>query len=368
MPNLKHLENNPVNGLRPTLKPGQTLENVANKFSPWYEDCGYYGHEQRTLNPYQTDMKKSSQIAANLSEFRKSFEATMKLQELQQKTAPRHQREARSTGSVILPVLKKTLSQTSFVSFPDVNNSLKSITSEDFKDAFYDRSLFRGLEDCIDVSDVTHVVLATLGAMTTEYILEKMTKMASQVEKYRLIFWSDFQAGVDIVLKVIQAETVVGREKLCTFVESHTVDKGLGAGYQLTTNYSENFLKFSGTSKPKRYHPDNDPITKDLTTMRQVPREIKPLYSGTPISTGHIAGYLGHVPKKLSNERKIEHSLGHSRPMQNNLLLTQRGLGCVLGYSGHNPTYWTTESVERTCGCSAMTTQGAAFGPERRML
>lgn len=149
----------------------------------------------------------------------------MKLQELQQKTAPRHQREARSTGSVILPVLKKTLSQTSFVSFPDVNNSLKSITSEDFKDAFYDRSLFRGLEDCIDVSDVTHVVLATLGAMTTEYILEKMTKMASQVEKYRLIFWSDFQAGVDIVLKVIQAETVVGREKLCTFVESHTVDK-----------------------------------------------------------------------------------------------------------------------------------------------
>jgi hypothetical protein len=33
------------------------------------------------------------------------------------------------------------------------------------------------------------------------------------------------QAGVDIVLKVIQAETVVGREKLCTFVESHTVDK-----------------------------------------------------------------------------------------------------------------------------------------------
>lgn len=111
--------------------------------------------------------------------------------------------------------------------------------------------------------------------------------------------------------------------------------QGLGAGYQLTTNYSENFLKFSGTSKPKRYHPDNDPITKDLTTMRQVPREIKPLYSGTPISTGHIAGYLGHVPKKLSNERKIEHSLGHSRPMQNNLLLTQRGLGCVLGYSGN---------------------------------
>jgi hypothetical protein len=149
----------------------------------------------------------------------------MKLQELQQKTAPRHQREIRSTGTVVLPVLKKTLSQTSFVSFPDMKNTLRSFTSEDFKGAFYDRSLFRGLEDAIDISDVTHVVLATLGTMTTEYILEKMTKMASQAEKYRLIFWPDFQEGVDKVLKVIQAETVVGREKLCTFVESHAVDK-----------------------------------------------------------------------------------------------------------------------------------------------
>jgi len=293
---------------------------------------------------------------------------SMNLQEIQQKTAPRHQKEGRSIGTVVLPVLKKTLSQTSFVSFSDLKNKLGDFTANDFKGAFDERAAFRGLRDAIDISDVTQVVLATLGAITTEYILQKMTKMAAQAEKFRLISWFDFYSGTEKVLKVVQEEAVVGREKLCTFVESHAVDKGLGTGYQLTTNYSENFLKFSGITKPKRYHPDNDPITKDLTTRLQVPREIKPLYAGTPISTGHIANYLGHVPKNLSNGRKIEHSKGQSRPMKNDLLLTQRGLGCVLGYSGHNPTYWTTDSLERTCGCSALTTQGAAFGPERRML
>ena len=116
------------------------------------------------------------------------------------------------------------------------------------------------------------------------------------------------------------------------------------------------------------YNPDTNPITKDPSTLIQVPREIKPLYEGTPISTGHIPNYRGHVPRNLNNPRKKDQAHGYARPIQNDLLLTQRGLGCIGGYAGHNPVYWTTENVERTCGLDPRTTQGAAFGPERRIL
>ena len=67
---------NSVNGIRPTLKPGQTLENVADKFGPWYESTGYYRSAPRLIDTFQTDAKLTSSCASNLSEFRKSFEAT----------------------------------------------------------------------------------------------------------------------------------------------------------------------------------------------------------------------------------------------------------------------------------------------------
>ena len=58
------------------------------------------------------------------------------------------------------------------------------------------------------------------------------------------------------------------------------------------------------------------------------------MYQGTPISVGHLPNYLGHVPKVISNHKKKIHSQGHAREMQNDLLLTQRGLDCVYGYAG----------------------------------
>jgi len=70
------LNSNSVNGIRPTLKPGQTLENVSNKFGPWYDQSGYYDNPSRLLDTFQTDAKLSSSRANNLIEFRKSFEAT----------------------------------------------------------------------------------------------------------------------------------------------------------------------------------------------------------------------------------------------------------------------------------------------------
>ena len=68
--------NSAVNGIRPTLKPGQTLENTSNKFSYLYDKTGYYEASERLLDPFQTDAKKMSETASNFEEFRKSFEAT----------------------------------------------------------------------------------------------------------------------------------------------------------------------------------------------------------------------------------------------------------------------------------------------------
>lgn len=113
-----------------------------------------------------------------------------------------------------------------------------------------------------------------------------------------------------------------------------TPKQGLGSGYELTTNYRENFTKFPNIVKPTRYHPDNNPISDDPAASVQSSREIKSLYQGTSIAVGHVANYLGHIPKVMSNLRKLEHSKGHARPKQNDLLLTQRGLGCIGGYSG----------------------------------
>jgi hypothetical protein len=293
----------------------------------------------------------------------------MSLQKRQQATATRHEKKPKPEGTLVLPVLTKSLSQTSFVSYPDLKKKMNDYIPSDFEPAFFQRASYRGFSDSIELSDVSHVVLGTLGELTSEYILDKAMKMATNCSKFRVLSWDAFSGGIGRILEVIREEAKIGREKQITQPLPNTADKGLGSGYLLSTNYRENFQKGSmKTSKPILYNPDINPIANDLTFKTQQMREIKPLYAGSPISVGHLPSYLGHVPKNITNPKKADQSRGHSRPMHNDLLLTQRGLGCIGGYSGHNPQYWTTDSIERTVGMDPRTTQGAAFGPERRIL
>lgn len=349
------------------MKPGQTLESNANKFSGWYGKCGYYEPPSRLLDTFQTDQKKGCSLAES-SEFRRSFESTGALKKMQQATAPRFEKNNKEKEEVVLPVLAKSLSQTSYVSVKDMNKKLHDFQVDDFRAPFFNKARLRGQEDSIDIADTAHVVLATLGNLSTEYFIDKVTKMAIASAVFRMVSWETFAKGLDIILQVVREETVIGREKMWQPQAPNAADKGLGTGYQLTSNYREYFTRGPPTRKPVIYHPDNNPITKDKTTTIQTNREIKPLHAGSAMSVQHIPGYLGHVPRNLSNPKKKDHSFGQSRPMQNDLLLTQRGLGCIGGYAGHNPIYWTTDSIERSCGEDPRTTQGAAFGPERRML
>ncbi|RYY85499.1 hypothetical protein EON63_07365 [archaeon] len=51
--------------------------------------------------------------------------------------------------------------------------------------------------------------------------------------------------------------------------------------------------------------------------------------------TLHVPGYRGHIPENMRNVRKFEHAIGaQPHPIVNNLRLTSRNMGCVLGYTG----------------------------------
>ena len=77
--------------------------------------------------------------------------------------------------------------------------------------------------------------------------------------------------------------------------------------------------------------------TADSANFSRVPLNpcTKVLYAGTIKTTTQLPGYKGHIPRNVRNPRKLEHSSGMiDHPVQNNLVLTQRGMGGVLGYTG----------------------------------
>ena len=61
------------------------------------------------------------------------------------------------------------------------------------------------------------------------------------------------------------------------------------------------------------------------------------LLAGTPKGTPYqLPGFDGHLPQNVRNRRKKNHSFGdivHDIP-QNNLILTDKGMGSTLGYTG----------------------------------
>ena len=149
----------------------------------------------------------------------------MELQKAQQMTAPRYQMTKPSDKVEVLPVLKKSLSKTSFINIVDAKKMLSDFTTEDFEKAFFERAQYRGSTEEIDISDINHVVLGTLGGLTTEYILDKFTKMANSLASHRTITWKEFSQGVSKVLQVISEELIIGREKSCVFPTPKIIDK-----------------------------------------------------------------------------------------------------------------------------------------------
>ncbi len=113
------------------------------------------------------------------------------------------------------------------------------------------------------------------------------------------------------------------------------VDRNLGSLGNMSSTYRDNFnthkeLSFSNDVAGFAYTKTEEPMNKkNLNNAAQA------LYAGTTKSTHHLPGFKGHIPTNVRNTRKLEHSCGENHhPVANNLRLTQRGMGCVLGYTG----------------------------------
>lgn len=146
------------------------------------------------------------------------------------------------------------------------------------------------------------------------------------------------------------------------------VDKDLGSLGNMSSTYRDNFNRHQDLAF------NNNPsfvYTKTIepTNKKGLNNAARILYAGTTKSTYHLPGYKGHIPANVRNSRKLEHSCGETyHPVANNLRLTQRGMGCVLGYTGHVPHETSGPRQERMTACDPRTTNGATFGRERAFL
>lgn len=145
---------------------------------------------------------------------------------------------------------------------------------------------------------------------------------------------------IPTVLKAVESECQFRRELpalLQLMNKPREVDPGIRALGDLSTVYRDNFnkeslMQISENSQELTFTQPADSANFSRISLNPC---TKLLYAGTIKATTQLPGYKGHIPRNVRNPRKLEHSAGAvEHPVQNNLILTQRGMGGVLGYTG----------------------------------
>ncbi len=143
------------------------------------------------------------------------------------------------------------------------------------------------------------------------------------------------------VLMSVEAECSLRRELpalLQLMNRPRIVDANLGPMGDISTTYRDNFNKkrVVGLKNQEPEFSYSDPAYRDDTVV-QLNESAKILCAGTIKGTHQLPGFKGHMPANVRNFRKFEHSFGiETHAIENNLRLTQRGMGCVLGYTGNS--------------------------------
>jgi hypothetical protein len=112
------------------------------------------------------------------------------------------------------------------------------------------------------------------------------------------------------------------------------IDRNIIAMEEMASTYRDNFnhtppLTIS-SDHPKVLH-----YQPPFTVGEKLGHAGKVLCAGTTKLTYHIPGYKGHIPENLQSRHKLLHAVGSEcRTKGNNLRLTQRGMGCIVGYTG----------------------------------
>lgn len=182
--------------------------------------------------------------------------------------------------------------------------------------------------------------------------------------------WSAFQGAIERVIAAIEAECVRHHEPppLVTLMnQPKIVDRNLVSLGESSTTYRDNFNRNQEVQFHRVEEFGYDKVQEEMGSS--LDKAARVLAAGTTKVTHHLPGYRGHIPANVRNERKFEHAIAKfAKPVQNDLVLTQRGMGCVLGYTGHVPIEFNGPRLERKTSCDPRTSNGAAFSGTRALL
>ena len=220
-----------------------------------------------------------------------------------------------------------------------------------------------------------------MGDDVPPFVMDKFATLCWRVAKYGNITWENFYNLIFKASNIIRADCSTKREmpplvQLMNKPRMH--DKALGPFTATNSIYSDTFklitpdlvdntITFTRTNSMTSENPILATVSASKLLMNP---STKQLSAGSSKSCYQVPGYSGHIPRNTRNTRKVDHSDGtYEHPVVNDLMLTQRGMGTVLGYSGYVPKpSLHVKFNERRTGMDCITTTGAAFGPDRRML
>mmetsp|Transcript_12973 Transcript_12973/g.19518 ORF Transcript_12973/g.19518 Transcript_12973/m.19518 type:complete len:365 (+) Transcript_12973:44-1138(+) len=324
-----------------TPKIGVTPEGES-KFQSWSGQSGYYRKPDVKYDPYKTDKMYSggftkSELVANatlcgtLRESNKSKVET-------------------KFGGTQAQTLSRSRTMESYINQRSWNDLLLEYgTSDRFCEAFNEflidptNKINDSNEDGeIWIQDVEKCVKYCLTDTVPEFVLDRFVILSRKYIVQNRLKWRDFRdVVIPHVVSTVQAECQYRRELpalLQLMNKPREVDPQMGALGDLSTVYRDNFNRAADLVPMDK--PDEFTFTSsaDESAYCRVPLNAtsKLLCAGTVKGTLQVPGYKGHMPRNVRNPRKLEHSIGlEVHPVQNNLTLTQRGLGCVLGYAGN---------------------------------
>jgi hypothetical protein len=347
-----------------------------DKFGSWSGNYGYYPRDAVTTSPFLTEKQMKGNISkeeliANKMITTQMFTKNKSQVEFKGKpttgtpgsTAPGTAASSSSgrgftSSSTTRPAtssqfLGKTIISDNFVNYQQYLTILKDKTINGSLDAF-EKAFEKYLKFCpsssirdslgvISLFDIDLVVKDVLGNDCPEYIINRFKELGNSHAVHGEIGWNDFMLVIEQVIKAIESECIIHRELpplIILMNKPRTIDPNLGSLGELSTTYRDNFkdakggvgdrISFSSLRKDDiNYEKPKEEIGFGLNNANKI------LYSGTSKGTYHLPGYRGHIPVNIRNERKAEHGCGKiPHPVVNDLVLTQRGMGCVLGYTG----------------------------------
>ena len=236
-------------------------------------------------------------------------------------------------------------------------------------------------EGLVAVKDARKIILDVMGEDVPPFVIDKFATLCWRVAKYGNISWEDFYNLIFKASNIVRADCSTKREmpplvQLMNKPRMH--DTALGPFGATNSIYQDTFKLITSdvidnamTMTRSNSMTSENPILQTVSASKLLMNpSTKQLSAGSTKSCYQIPGYSGHIPFNTRNARKVEHSNGtYEHPVVNDLMLTQRGMGTVLGYAGYVPKpSLHVKFNERRTGMDNMTTTGAAFGPERRML